>query len=64
MAVAAFVLQYRLAREKGSSYTIEGTGLGDLQRAIRTVGSRSQKSNVDPARIGVIGFSARSAGNP
>ena len=32
MGVAAFVLEYRLAREKGSTYTIEGTELGDLQR--------------------------------
>ena len=56
--VTAFVLQYRLAREKGSTYTIEGTELGDLQRAIRVVRSRSQEWGVDPARVGVLGFSA------
>jgi acetyl esterase/lipase len=56
--VAAFVLKYRLAREKGSSYTIEGTELADMQRAIRTVRSRSQEWGIDPARIGVMGFSA------
>jgi len=56
--VAAFVLKYRLAREKGSTYTIEGTELSDMQRAIRTVRSRSQEWGIDPARIGVMGFSA------
>jgi acetyl esterase/lipase len=56
--VAAFVLKYRLAREPISKYTVEGTELGDMQRAIRTVRSRSKEWGVDPARIGVMGFSA------
>jgi dienelactone hydrolase len=56
--VAAFVLQYRLAREKGSTYTVEGTELGDTQRAIRLLRSRSKEWGIDPRRIGVIGFSA------
>jgi acetyl esterase/lipase len=56
--VAAFVLKYRLARQKNSAYTIEGTELGDMQRAIRTVRSRSKEWGIDPARIGVMGFSA------
>jgi dienelactone hydrolase len=56
--VAAFVLKYRLAREKGSSYTVEGTELDDMQRAIRVVRSRSGDWKIDPARIGVMGFSA------
>ena len=56
--VAAFVLEYRLAREKNSTYTVEETELGDVQRAIRTVRSRSKEWGVDPSRIGVIGFSA------
>lgn len=56
--VAAFVLKYRLARETGSTYTIEGTELADLQRAIRVVRSRAQQWGVDPERIGVMGFSA------
>jgi len=45
--VAAFVLKYRLAREKGSTYTVEGTELGDVQQAIRTVRSRSAEWGVD-----------------
>src|SRR3984957_10484091 len=56
--VAAFVLKYRLAREPNSKYTVEGTELADMQRAIRTVRSRSKEWGVDPARIGVMGFSA------
>jgi endo-1,4-beta-xylanase len=56
--VAAFVLKYRLAREANSKYTVEGTELGDMQRAIRVVRSRSKERGIDPARIGVMGFSA------
>jgi len=56
--VAAFVLQYRLAREKGSTYTVEGTELGDVQRALRVIRSRAREWDIAPARIGVIGFSA------
>lgn len=56
--VAAFVLKYRLAREANSKYTVEGTELGDMQRAIRLVRSRSKEWGIDPARIGVMGFSA------
>ncbi len=56
--IAAFILKYRLAREKGSTYTIEGTELADLQRAIRTVRGRAGEWGIDPDRLGVIGFSA------
>jgi len=56
--VAAFVLKYRLAREKDSRYTVEGTELADMQRAIRVVRSRGREWGVDPHRVGVMGFSA------
>ena len=56
--IAAFVLKYRLAREKGSAYTIEGDELGDLRRAIRLVRSEAARWQVSPQRIGVMGFSA------
>jgi len=56
--VAVFVLKYRLAREKDSHYTVEGTELADMQRAIRLVRSRSAEWGIDPARVGVMGFSA------
>ena len=56
--VAGFVLKYRLAREKGSTYTVEGSALADIQRAIRTVRLRGSEWGVKPDRIGVMGFSA------
>jgi acetyl esterase/lipase len=56
--IAAFVLKYRLAREKGSTYTVEGESLSDVQRAIRVVRSRAAEWGLDPARVGVMGFSA------
>ncbi len=56
--IAAFVLKYRLAREEGSSYTIEEHALRDTQRALRLARSRAVEWGLDPARLGVIGFSA------
>ncbi|HWB33505.1 MAG TPA: alpha/beta hydrolase [Acidobacteriaceae bacterium] len=56
--VAAFVLKYRLAKEKGSTYTVEGNELDDVQRAIRLVRANAAEWNIDPARVGVMGFSA------
>ena len=56
--IAAFVLKYRLAREEGSTYTVEQHALADAQRAIRVVRSRAKEWGVDPERVGVIGFSA------
>ncbi len=56
--IAAFVLKYRLAREKGSTYTIEGTSLSDMLRAVRLVRSKAKEWDVNPDRLGVMGFSA------
>lgn len=56
--VAAFVLKYRLARETGSTYTVDGTELGDVQRALRLIRSRAPGWSIDPNRLGVMGFSA------
>jgi acetyl esterase/lipase len=56
--VAGLVLKYRLAREAGSTYTVEGNSLPDMQRAIRLVRSRAAEWGVDPQRVGVMGFSA------
>jgi endo-1,4-beta-xylanase len=56
--VAAFVLKYRLAKAPGSTYTVEGHSLSDVQRAIRLVKNRAVEWRVDPARVGVMGFSA------
>ncbi len=56
--IAAFILKNRLAKEPNSTYTIEGHALADTQRAIRLIRSRAAEWGVDPARLGVMGFSA------
>lgn len=56
--IAAFVLKYRLAREKGSPYKIDVQALQDGQRAIRLVRSRAQDWGINPNAVGMMGFSA------
>jgi endo-1,4-beta-xylanase len=62
--IAAFILKYRLSRDDATPagaaqpYTIDRDELGDAQRAIRLVRSRATEWGVDPARVGIIGFSA------
>ncbi len=58
IGVAAFVLKYRLAREEGSPYKVEVHPYADAQRAIRTVRARAGEWNVNPAKVGIMGFSA------
>ncbi|MEI6235670.1 MAG: alpha/beta hydrolase [Planctomycetota bacterium] len=56
--IAAFILKHRLAREEGSTYTIEQHALADTQRAMRLIRSRAAEWNLDPNRLGAMGFSA------
>jgi acetyl esterase/lipase len=56
--LAAFVLKYRLAKAPGSKYTVEEHAFADTSRAMRVVRSRAKEWNIDPARIGFMGFSA------
>jgi len=58
LGIAAFALKYRLAREEGSSYSIERDARADTYRALRLVRSRAAEWHVDPTRVGVMGFSA------
>ena len=58
IGVAAFALKYRLGREQGSPYSIEKHAREDGQRAMRLVRSRAKEWNIDPNRIGMMGFSA------
>lgn len=51
LGFTAFVLQYRIPDKQ------EGA-LQDVQRAIRIVRNNSRKWNIDPDKIGVMGFSA------
>ena len=56
--IAAFVLKYRLAEEPGSTYTVDGHAVADMHRAIRLIRSRAEEWNINPAAVGVMGFSA------
>lgn len=78
LGVAALVLKYRLGRDDKSPfpvYDIEKHAREDAHRAIRLIRSRAEEWKVDPARVGILGFSAggevvslaafgSSAGNP
>ncbi len=56
--IAAFVLKYRLAREKGSTYTVQDHAMADTRRAIRLVRSRASDWHLKADRLGILGFSA------
>lgn len=56
--IAAFVLKYRLAREKDSTYTVDNHAMADTRRAIRMVRERAEEWNIQKDRIGILGFSA------
>ncbi len=51
LGYTAFVLQYRVPKNRKGA-------LQDMQRAIRTVRSKASVYNLNPQKIGVIGFSA------
>jgi acetyl esterase/lipase len=54
--VAGFIVRYR-HRNSGAGYG-HPAPIQDAQRAIRTVRTRAAEWNVDPSRIGILGFSA------
>jgi acetyl esterase/lipase len=58
LGVTAVVLKYRLAREENSPYSLDVHVKQDAYRAMRLVRSRAREWNVDPARVGMLGFSA------
>jgi len=51
IGITAFVLQYRVPEQRDGA-------LQDLQRAVRLVRENAGKWNLDPDKIGVLGFSA------
>ncbi|WP_367773353.1 alpha/beta hydrolase [Flavobacterium sp. WC2421] len=58
LGVTAFVLKYRLAREKDSPYKLEIHVKQDVERAMRLIRSKADDFKIDSNRIGVMGFSA------
>ena len=51
LGITAFILQYRVPEQRDGA-------LQDLQRAVRLVRENAGKWNLDPSKIGVLGFSA------
>ena len=56
IGVSAFVLQYRVPRRIPDN--IHWEPMQDVQRSIRVVRHEAQQYEIDPERIGVLGFSA------
>jgi acetyl esterase/lipase len=57
LGVTAFVLKYRTANKERPGPLLEAPLL-DAQRAIRTVRAKAKDYDLDPKRIGIMGFSA------
>ena len=57
LGIAAFVLKYRLPSDK-TNKDKSIAPLQDAQQAIRMVRERAAEWNINPARIGIMGFSA------
>jgi acetyl esterase/lipase len=60
LGVTVFVLKYRLPAEQGSPYSLDNVKQ-DAYRAIRLVRSRASEFQIDPNRVGMLGFSAGGA---
>jgi acetyl esterase/lipase len=58
MGISIFVVKYRLAREPGSTYSLERDETADVRRAMQWVRAHAADYAIDPHRIGVMGFSA------
>lgn len=56
--ITTFVLKYRLARDKNSTYTVEGHSVKDMLRAVRFVRKHASEWKINPQKIGIMGFSA------
>jgi len=54
--ITCFVLFYRLAQDGWSEPA--AVGPADAQRAMRVIRAEAQRFHIDPARVGVMGFSA------
>ena len=57
MGISVFLVKYRLAGETGSTYTVERDETADVRRAMQWVRAHSADYNLDPHRVGLMGFS-------
>lgn len=60
LGVTVFALKYRLPGEKNSPYT-KNHVQQDAYRAIRLIRTRAKDFQIDPDRVGILGFSAGGA---
>ena len=60
LGVTVFALKYRLPNEAFSPYSMDNVRQ-DAHRAVRLVRSRAGEFNIDPNRVGILGFSAGGA---
>ncbi len=56
--IHACILKNRLARDVGSAYTVDEHAMADTRRALRLIRSNAKEWNIDPNKLGVLGFSA------
>jgi acetyl esterase/lipase len=57
LGITVFALKYRLPKEENSPYSLDNVRQ-DASRAIRLVRSRASEFQIDPKRVGMLGFSA------
>jgi acetyl esterase/lipase len=59
IGITGIVLKYRVPRRPGEEIPLPASGpIKDAQRAVSLVRSRAKEWGLDPARIGMLGFSA------
>jgi acetyl esterase/lipase len=58
LGITAVILKYRLPREPNSPYSLDKQPSEDAYRAMRLVRSMTKEWKIDPARLGMLGFSA------
>ena len=58
LGVAAFVLKYRLGPDDGRDEAAQSESLADALQSLRLLRERAGEWGVDPAKLGLMGFSA------
>ncbi|MCB1061379.1 MAG: alpha/beta hydrolase [Verrucomicrobiae bacterium] len=58
LGITAFVLRHRTSEGKPADEPLWKRPLQDAQRAMRLIRSKAKEWNLDPAKIGILGFSA------